>query len=90
MAKAKGKASAKVKLKAKGNPRDLLKSINKKSKKKWTMGDVRSLAKDFSMKDLKDDKKLSELIKKVSKAVGVKLSDQQMSSVKKQVHDRLG
>ncbi|MFG0216729.1 stage VI sporulation protein F [Brevibacillus porteri] len=90
MANAKGKLSAKVKQKAKGSPRDLLKSINKKSKKKWTMGDVRSLARDFSMKDLRDDKKLSELIKKVSKAVGVKLSDQQMSSVKKQVHDRLG
>ncbi|QDS34721.1 stage VI sporulation protein F [Brevibacillus brevis] len=90
MANAKGKVSAKVKQKAKGSPRDLLKSINKKSKKKWTMGDVRSLARDFSMKDLRDDKKLSELIKKVSKAVGVKLSDQQMSSVKKQVHDRLG
>ncbi|MFF0827036.1 stage VI sporulation protein F [Brevibacillus sp. NPDC003359] len=87
---AKGKATARVKLKAKDNPSSLLKTINKKSKKKWTMGDIRSLAKDFSMKDLRDEKKLSELIKKVSKAVGVKLSDKQMSSVKKQVHDRLG
>ncbi|MFS0554186.1 stage VI sporulation protein F [Brevibacillus sp. 179-C9.3 HS] len=90
MTKAKGKAKARVKLKTKGSPSDLLKTINKKSKKKWSMGDIKSLAKNFSKKDLKNDKKLSELIKKVSKAVGVQLSDQQMSSVKKQVHDRLG
>lgn len=69
---------------------DLLKKINKKSKKKVNMSDIKSLAKGYSKKDLKNDKKLSELIKKVSKAVGVKLSDKQISSVKKQVHDRLG
>ncbi|MGN7468734.1 stage VI sporulation protein F [Brevibacillus sp. SAFN-007a] len=79
MAKAKGK-----------NTGDLLKKINKKSKKKWKMDDIKSLAKGITKKDLKDDKKLADLIQKVSKAVGVKLSDKQIASVKKQVHDRLG
>lgn len=69
---------------------DLLKKINKKSKKKWKMSDIKSLAKGITKKDLKDDKKLGDLIKKVSKAVGVKLSDKQISSVKKQVHEKLG
>jgi hypothetical protein len=68
---------------------DLLKKINQKSKKNWKMSDIKSLAKGYSKKDLKDDKKLQELIKKVGKAVGVKLSDKQISSVKKQVKDRL-
>lgn len=69
---------------------DLLKKINQKSKKKWKMDDIKALGKGYTKKDLKNGKKLDELIKKVSKAVGVKLSDKQMSSVKKQVQDRLG
>ncbi|KQL49098.1 hypothetical protein AN963_04815 [Brevibacillus choshinensis] len=81
----------KVKIKKlKSNPNDILKKINKKSKKKWKMSDIKSLAKDYSKKDLKDDQKLKNLIKKVSKAVGIQLSDKQISSVKKQVHDALG
>ncbi|WP_400163997.1 stage VI sporulation protein F [Brevibacillus sp. TJ4] len=68
---------------------DLLKQINQKSKKKMTMGDIKNLAKGYSKKDLKDDKKLQELIKKLGKAVGVQLSDKQISTVKKQVKDRL-
>jgi len=76
--------------KLKGKPSDLLKKINRKSKKKWKMSDIKSLAKDYSRDDLKDDKKLKKLIKKVSKAVGIQLSDKQVSSVKKQVHDALG
>lgn len=74
----------------KGKTSNLLKKVNKKSKKKLNMGDIKSLAKGYSKKDLKDDKKLKELIKKVSKAVGVKLSDKQISSVKKQVNEKLG
>lgn len=80
----------KKKIKIAGKPSDILKKINKKSKKKWKMGDIKALAKDYSKKDLKDDKKLQKLIKKVSKAVGIQLSDKQISSVKKQVHDALG
>ncbi|QRG69715.1 stage VI sporulation protein F [Brevibacillus choshinensis] len=81
----------KIKLKSiKGNPKDVLKKINKKSKKKWKMSDIKSLAKGYSKKDLKDDKKLQKLIKKVSKAVGIDLNEKQLSSVKKQVHDVLG
>lgn len=81
----------KIKIKnIKGNPSNILKKINKKSKKKWKMSDIKSLAKDYSKKDLKDDKKLQKLIKKVSKAVGIQLSDKQISNVKKQVHDVLG
>jgi len=79
-----------AKKKSKGKTSDLLKKINKKSKKKWNMKDIKSLAKGYSKKDLKDDKKLKNLIKKVSKAVGIKLSDKQISSVKKQVHEKLG
>lgn len=81
----------KIKIKKlKGNPGNILKKINKKSKKKWKMSDIKSLAKDYTKKDLKDDQKLKKLIKKVSKAVGIQLSDKQLSSVKKQVHDALG
>lgn len=79
-----------AKKKSKGKGSDLLKKINKKSKKKWKMSDIKSLAKGYSKKDLKDDKKLKSLIKKVSKAVGIKLSDKQISSVQKQVHEKLG
>ncbi|GED29639.1 MULTISPECIES: stage VI sporulation protein F [Brevibacillus] len=84
-------AKKKIKVsKLKGKPNDILKKINKKSKKKWKMSDIKALAKDYSKKDLKDDEKLKKLIKKVSKAVGIQLSDKQISSVKKQVHDALG
>ncbi|MGG1660246.1 stage VI sporulation protein F [Brevibacillus sp. NRS-1366] len=79
-----------AKKKSKGKTSAMLKKINTKSKKKWKMSDIQSLAKGYSKKDLKDDKKLKDLIKKVSKAVGVKLSDKQISSVKKQVHEKLG
>lgn len=84
------KASPNARLKPQGSASDMLRTINKKSKKQWKMSDIQSLARDFSKNDLRDDKKLSELLKKVSKAVGIQLSDQQMSSVKKQVLDRLG
>ncbi|WNC17053.1 stage VI sporulation protein F [Brevibacillus brevis] len=85
------KKKKKLKIKnLKGSPSELLKKINKKSKKKWKMSDIKSLAKNYSKKDLKDDKKLKNLIKKVSKAVGVELNDKQISSVQKQVHDVLG
>jgi uncharacterized protein YpuA (DUF1002 family) len=69
---------------------DLLKQINNMGKRNWSMDEIKSIAKGYSQKDLKNEKKLDELIKKVSKAVGVQLSDKQLSSVKKQVHDRLG
>lgn len=68
---------------------DLLKKVNQKSKKKLSMSDIKSLAKGYKKKDFKDDKKLKELIKKVSKAVGIKLSDDQLASVRKQVKNRL-
>ncbi|QQE72962.1 stage VI sporulation protein F [Brevibacillus composti] len=68
---------------------DLLKKVNQKSKKKLSMSDIKSLAKGYKKKDFKDDKKLKELIKKVSKAVGFKLSDDQLASVRKQVKNRL-
>lgn len=76
--------------KGKSNTGDLLKKINKKSKKEWKMSDIQSLAKGYTKKDLKNDKKLKDLIKKVGKAVGVKLTDKQISSVKKQVNEKLG
>jgi len=76
--------------KSSGKTSDLLKKINKKSRKKLNMNDIKSLAKGYSRKDLKNDKKLKELIKKVGKAIGVKLSDKQISAVKKQVRERLG
>ena len=70
-------------------PDDLLRQINKKSRKKLKMNDIKSLAKGYSKKDFKNDKKLDELIKKVGKTVGVKLSDKQINTVKKQVKERL-
>lgn len=68
---------------------DLLKQINQKSKKKWKLNDIKQLGKGYSKKDLHNDKKLLELIKKVGNAVGVKLSDKQIDTVKKQVKERL-
>ena len=68
---------------------DLLRRINQKSGKKLSMNDIKSLAKGYSKSDIRNDKKLDELIKKVGKAVGVKLSDKQLSTVKKQVKERL-
>ncbi|USG63718.1 stage VI sporulation protein F [Brevibacillus ruminantium] len=71
------------------NPNDLLKKINEKSKKNLSMDDIKSLARGYKKKDFQDDQKLKELIKKVGKAVGIPLSDDQISKVRKEVKNKI-
>jgi uncharacterized protein YpuA (DUF1002 family) len=73
---------------ANGQTEKWLEQLNNKSGKKWSMDDIKSLAKGFSKKDLQNDKKLEELIKRVGKAAGVNLSNKQVDSVKKQLSAR--
>ena len=68
---------------------NLMKNLNKKSNKEWDMNKVKSLAKGFTVKDLKNDEKMAELIKKVAKSVGVSLSDEKLEKVKSKVSKKM-
>jgi uncharacterized protein YpuA (DUF1002 family) len=64
---------------------DLLKKVNSKSKKKWNLADIKSLAKNYSKNDLKNEDKMKDLITKVAKAAGVKLTDEKLNQVKNKI-----
>jgi uncharacterized protein YpuA (DUF1002 family) len=73
----------------KKDPGDLLKKLSKKSGEEWDMNKVKSLAKGFSAKDLKNDDKITDLIKKVAKSVGVSLSDEKLEKVKTKLDKKM-
>jgi uncharacterized protein YpuA (DUF1002 family) len=64
---------------------DLLKKVNSKSKKKWNLADIKSLARNYSKNDLKNEDKMKDLITKVAKATGVKLTDEKLNQVKNKI-----
>ncbi len=68
---------------------DLLNKINKKSKKKWTLQDMKKMTQGYSSVDVYDDKRMEELIKKVANAAGVKMNEQKLDQVKKQVLNKV-
>ncbi|GAB7387469.1 hypothetical protein BSNK01_13060 [Bacillaceae bacterium] len=68
---------------------NLLKQLNKKTKKEWTLQDIKSLAKGFSAVDIYDADRTEKLIKKVADAAGIKLSGSKLQKVKKKVSDKL-
>lgn len=63
----------------------MLKKINEKTNKKWDLDKIKSLAKGFSPDDLKSDKKMKDLIKKVGKSLGVKLNNDKIDKVHEKV-----
>jgi hypothetical protein len=64
---------------------DLLKKVNAKSKKKWNLDDIKSLAKNHSKKNLKNEDNMKDLIEKVAKAAGVKLTNERLNQVKDKI-----
>jgi uncharacterized protein YpuA (DUF1002 family) len=64
---------------------DLLKKVNAKSKKKWNLNDIKSLAKNYSKKNLKSEDNMKDLIEKVAKAAGVKLTNERLNQVKDKI-----
>ena len=67
------------------NASDMLKKINEKTDKKWDLGKIKSIAKGFSPEDLKSEKKMKDLIKKVGKSLGIKLNNEKIEKV----HDKV-
>jgi len=72
------------------NFKNMLKKINEKSKKPWSMDKVKSIAKGYSKKDLNKGKNLESLIEDVAKAAGIKISDEKLANVKDKVMKNLG
>lgn len=68
---------------------DLLNKINQKSKKKWTLQDMKKMTQGYSSVDVYDDKRMEDLIKKVANAAGVKMNEQKLDQVKKQVLNKV-
>lgn len=64
---------------------DMLKKINEKTDKKFDIDKIKSIAKGFSPEDLKSEKKMKDLIKKVGKTLGVKLSNDKIEKVHEKV-----
>jgi uncharacterized protein YpuA (DUF1002 family) len=64
---------------------DLLKKVNSKSKKKWNLDDIKSIAKNYSKKNLKSEDNMKDLIEKVAKAAGVKLTNERLNQVKDKI-----
>jgi uncharacterized protein YpuA (DUF1002 family) len=65
-----------------------LKQLNNSSGRKWSLDEIRSLASGFTRQDLRNDKKLEELIKRVGKAAGVNMTNEQVDIVKRQLTSR--
>ncbi|MBO8173446.1 MAG: hypothetical protein H0Z33_16380 [Bacillaceae bacterium] len=66
----------------------LINQLNKKSKRKWHVQDLKKITQGFSSTDIYDDEKLEELIKRVGKAAGVKLSKNNVKNVKSKIHSK--
>jgi hypothetical protein len=64
---------------------DLLKKVNAKSKKKWNLDDIKSIAKNYSKKNLNSEDNMKDLIEKVAKAAGVKLTNERLNQVKDKI-----
>jgi hypothetical protein len=64
---------------------DLLKKVNSNSKKKWNLDDIKSIAKNYSKKNLKSEDNMKDLIEKVAKAAGVKLTNERLNQVKDKI-----
>lgn len=69
---------------------DLLNKLNKKSKKKWSMEELKSLTQGYSGVDLYDPERTESLIRRVAEAAGVDLSDSKVDKVKKELYNKLG
>ena len=63
----------------------MLKKISEKTNQKWDLDKIKSIAKGFSPDDLKSDSKMRDLIKKVGKSLGVKLTNEKIEKVQDKV-----
>lgn len=68
---------------------DLFKKLNQTTDQKWDMGKIKSLAKGFSAKDIKNEDKMRDLIKRVGKSLGMKLSSEKIDKVQEKVNKKL-